>query len=53
MLTTLQMLIRDERGAQLVEYGLLASLIAVVALTAVGAFGKSVSTLYAVAASSI
>ncbi|HVN68617.1 MAG TPA: Flp family type IVb pilin [Candidatus Binatia bacterium] len=53
MITTLKALLRDESGAELVEYGLLASLIAIVAMVAVQALGKNVSTLYANAATSI
>jgi Flp pilus assembly pilin Flp len=46
VLATLQQLMRDERGAELVEYGLLASLIALVALAAVASFGRSVTMLF-------
>ena len=46
MLNLFKVLLRDERGAELVEYGLLVSLIAIVALVAVHTFGKSVSGLY-------
>ncbi len=53
MLKTLRTLISDERGAQLVEYGLLATLVAIVVMVAVGALGTGVSTLYANAAGSI
>ncbi len=53
MRRTLELLIRDERGASMVEYGLLASLIAIVALVAVQALGKNVSTLYSSVATSV
>jgi len=45
-LQTIKQLIRDEQGAELVEYGLLAGLIALVAFASVNAFGRSVSSLY-------
>jgi pilus assembly protein Flp/PilA len=37
---------RDERGASMVEYGLLLALIAVIAIVAVKALGGSVSTKF-------
>jgi pilus assembly protein Flp/PilA len=37
---------RDERGASMVEYGLLLALIAVIAIVAVKALGTSVSTKF-------
>ena len=42
-----------ERGASMVEYGLLLALIAVVALVAVKALGDSVSTRFSSVSSSI
>jgi Flp pilus assembly pilin Flp len=50
---TLRTLISDESGAQLVEYGLLALLVAVVVMVSVKSFGANVNTLYANAAGSI
>ena len=38
--------ITDERGASMVEYGLLLALIAVIAIVAVKALGTSVSTKF-------
>ena len=38
--------VRDERGASMVEYGLLLALIAVIAIVAVKALGTSVSTKF-------
>ena len=38
--------VRDERGASMVEYGLLLALIAVIAIVAVRALGTSVSTKF-------
>jgi pilus assembly protein Flp/PilA len=43
----------DERGASMVEYGLLLGLIAIIALVAVQAFGSSVSTQFSSISSSI
>ncbi|WP_324742741.1 Flp family type IVb pilin [Tsuneonella sp. CC-YZS046] len=39
-------LIRDEAGATAIEYGLIAALIAVAAITAMGALGDSLSTTF-------
>jgi pilus assembly protein Flp/PilA len=38
---------RNERGATAIEYGLMVSLIAIVIITAVTAFGSSVKGLFA------
>jgi pilus assembly protein Flp/PilA len=43
----------DERGASMVEYGLLLALIAVIALVAVQALGNSVSTKFSSVTSSL
>jgi len=43
----------NERGASMVEYGLLLALIVVVAIVAVKAFGTSVSTRYSSVSSSV
>jgi pilus assembly protein Flp/PilA len=43
----------DERGASMVEYGLLLALIAVIAIVAVRALGTSVSTKFSSVNSSI
>ena len=50
---TLRALWRDEAGAQLAEYVLLVTLIAVVCIVAVTAFGQGVAALYNSAESSI
>jgi Flp pilus assembly pilin Flp len=42
-----------ERGANLVEYGLLIGLIAIIALVAVKAFGQGVSSQFTTIASSV
>jgi pilus assembly protein Flp/PilA len=46
-------MIRSEEGASMVEYGLLISLIAVVAMIGVKALGTNVSTLYTTVAGTI
>ena len=46
MLQTLKSMIRDEEGASMVEYGLLVSLIALVAIVGVTAVGTKLSTLF-------
>lgn len=43
----------DERGASMVEYGLLLALIAVIALVAVKALGGSVSTKFSEVTSAV
>jgi pilus assembly protein Flp/PilA len=53
MLTNLTSMIRDEEGATMVEYGLLVALIAMVALVAVQALGKNLSTVFSTVASSV
>lgn len=50
MLTSLRAFLMDEGGAALVEYGLLLALLALVAFTAIGMFGRSVSALFNTAA---
>ena len=39
-------LVRDEAGATAIEYGLIAALIAVAAITAMGTLGDSLSTTF-------
>jgi pilus assembly protein Flp/PilA len=39
-------LLRDEQGATAIEYGLIAALIAVAAITAMGALGTQLSTTF-------
>jgi pilus assembly protein Flp/PilA len=43
----------DERGASMVEYGLLLALIAVIAIVAVKALGNSVSTKFSTVNSAV
>jgi pilus assembly protein Flp/PilA len=46
MLHTLKSMIRDEEGASMVEYGLLVSLIALVAIVGVTAVGNNLKALF-------
>ena len=45
-MTTIKTLLRDEEGATAIEYGLIAALIAVAAITAMGALGNSLSNTF-------
>lgn len=45
-MTLLSSLLRDEEGATAIEYGLIAALIAVAAITAMGALGNSLSNTF-------
>jgi pilus assembly protein Flp/PilA len=47
------LLLRDESGVTMVEYGIMISLIAIVCIAAVSVIGKNVSTLFSKVASSI
>lgn len=53
MLNRLILMIRDEEGATMVEYGLLVALIALVALAAVSTLGVNLSTLFNSVATSV
>jgi pilus assembly protein Flp/PilA len=53
MLNTLKSMIRDEEGASMVEYGLLVSLIALVAIVGVTAVGTKLNTLFNTVAGSL
>lgn len=44
--TFLRRLLRDQRGATAVEYGLIAVLVSIAAITAMADLGDSVSTTY-------
>lgn len=46
-------MLRDEEGATMVEYGLLAMLIALVAFVAVQVLGTNLSTLFSTVAASV
>lgn len=45
-MTLIKTLLRDEEGATAIEYGLIAALIAVAAITAMGALGNSLSNTF-------
>lgn len=45
-MTILENLIRDEQGATAIEYGLIAMLVAVAAITAMENLGTEMSTMY-------
>jgi pilus assembly protein Flp/PilA len=46
MMITFSKLIRDEAGATAIEYGLIAALIAVAAITAMNGLGNSLKTTF-------
>ena len=46
MVPTLRNFIRDESGATAIEYGLIAALISVAAITALGALGSSLTDIF-------
>jgi pilus assembly protein Flp/PilA len=46
MITTMMRLLRDERGATAVEYGLIAALIALAAVSMMINVGKNLSTTF-------
>ncbi|HTC70109.1 MAG TPA: hypothetical protein VK662_11110 [Acidothermaceae bacterium] len=46
VLIAVEHLVRDDRGQDLLEYGLLITLIALAALATVGLFGTSANTLW-------
>ena len=45
-MTFFNKLLRDEQGATAIEYGLIAALIAVAAITAMGSLGNQLSTIF-------
>lgn len=53
MRTAITPMIQDETGATLIEYALLVSLIAVVALTAIQTFGLNLETLFSTFAGAV
>ncbi len=46
MLATFNRLIKDEEGATAIEYGLIAGLVSVAAITALGAMGNSLDEMF-------
>lgn len=53
MLTLFRRLVKDDRGATAIEYTLIASLIAVAAIVAMGTTGNKISTVLSNVASTI
>jgi pilus assembly protein Flp/PilA len=53
MLSRLKLLVRDEEGATMVEYGLMIALVALVAFVAIQVLGTNLSTLFSTAAGSV
>ena len=52
-MTFFKNLVRDEQGATAIEYGLIAALIAVAAITAMGALGDSLNTTFTTVSSEL
>ena len=46
MITTLRSFVLDESGATAIEYGLIAALVSVAAITALGAMGSSLGNMF-------
>lgn len=46
MLAKFQQLLKDESGATAIEYGLIAALVSVAAVAALGNLGQSLSTMF-------
>ena len=46
MITAIRTFVNDESGATAIEYGLIAALISVAAIAAMGALGDSLQTLF-------
>ncbi|MGB8151670.1 MAG: Flp family type IVb pilin [Candidatus Cybelea sp.] len=53
MITNLTAMMRDERGATMVEYGLLVALIALVAIVGVTLLGTNLNSLFSTVAGSV
>jgi len=53
MFTSILKLLRNEDGATAIEYGLIAALIAVAAVTVMGTVGTNLSTTFSKVASSL
>lgn len=52
-MTFFESLLADEQGATAIEYGLIAALIAVAAITAMGALGNSLSNTFKLVSTSM
>jgi pilus assembly protein Flp/PilA len=53
MLSTLARLLNDENGATAIEYGLIAALIAVAAVTVLGTVGTNLTSVFSTVASDL
>lgn len=53
MLTSIQQFYADESGATAIEYGLIAALVSVAAITALTAMGDSLETIFNVVSSKL
>ena len=53
MFDTLRKLARDENGATAIEYGLIAALVSVAAITALTAMGTNLSAMFSTVSSSL
>lgn len=53
MFNTLRKLARDENGATAIEYGLIAALVSVAAITALTAMGQNLSAMFSTVSSSL
>ena len=51
--STFRRLLHDEAGQDLIEYGLLAAFISIIAITAITSIGQSVNTLYGTVGSAV
>ena len=52
-MTLFRKILRDQEGATAIEYGLIAALIAVAAITAMGALGNSLSNTFKLVSTSM
>ena len=53
MLKTFQNVLRDESGATAIEYGLIAALVSVAAIAALGAMGQSLKGMFEIVSSEL
>ncbi len=53
MLKTVQNVLLDESGATAIEYGLIAALVSVAAIAALGAMGQNLATMFSTVSSAL
>ncbi len=53
MLKTVQNVLMDESGATAIEYGLIAALVSVAAIAALGAMGQNLATMFETVSSAL